>query len=422
MRKKNVCEIPDEYSPMSDGNIIRNCFRFELITPMFGGDADSWQLDLKNPVRGQSVKGQLRFWWRTMQQETDHKKLLKKENQLWGGKIDEDTQENNRIKSRVTLSISEYDLKDENIVLAEMANNYAVQNDVIPTNVLFPITKNVKNGENIFFITKMSFTLNISYPKSEKNTVLNSLKLWTLFGGIGARTRRGTGSIHCKELLDDFINQTDIVNYISSVSADEKHPLAYPRMSGATLYAASCTGEPAPAWHAFLENYGRYRQDRRPGRRPGRSYWPEPDAIRRITGQHSADHQPDHPDGKWFPRAAFGLPILTRFNTPGDPGNPRDILLEPDIDGSGERYPSPVILKVIKLADGSLVRCALVLNQKFPTRLRLKVDRNVFPVDEEMLPFHNGYQNNKIMRKGDELHGDSIYENLAKHLKLQEVK
>jgi len=425
MRKKRICEIPDEYTPLENGNIIRNSFRFELITPMFGGDAESWKLDLKNPVRGQSVKGQLRFWWRTMQNETDHKKLLQKENKLWGGKIDENSEKGNRIKSPVSLSISEYDIGKENIVQAEMANNYAVQNDVIPTNVLFPITKNVRDGESIFFIKKMHFTLNISYPASEEINVLNTLKLWTLFGGVGARTRRGTGSIHCKELLGEFKDEQDILKYILSLSDKNNNQLAYPRMAGSTLYTSQDTskksGEPSSAWHPFLESYGKYRQDRRPGRRPGRSYWPEPDAIRLITKDHSPLHGPEHPDGTWFPRAAFGLPILTRFNTPGDPGQGNDILLEPDI-GTGERYPSPVILKVIKMADGSVLCCALVLNQKFPERLKLVVNKRSIPLDKGMLPFHEGYQNTKIMRTGHELNGDSIYENLVKHLNLQEVK
>jgi len=61
MRKKPICKIPGKLSSSNNGDIIRKSFRFELITPMFGGDAESWQLDLKNPVRGQAVKGQLRF-------------------------------------------------------------------------------------------------------------------------------------------------------------------------------------------------------------------------------------------------------------------------------------------------------------------------------------------------------------------------
>jgi hypothetical protein len=42
-----------------------------------------------------------------------------------------------------------------------------------------------------------------------------------------------------------------------------------------------------------------------------------------------------------------------------------------------------------------------------------------------MLPFHTGYEKTKTMRKGHELgklNGETIYENLAKHLSLEEVK
>ena len=79
MRRKRVSKIPDIFIPSQETKITKKSFKFELITPMFGGDAESWQLDLKNPVRCQAVKGQLRFWWRTMQNETEPKKLLQKE-------------------------------------------------------------------------------------------------------------------------------------------------------------------------------------------------------------------------------------------------------------------------------------------------------------------------------------------------------
>jgi len=357
-----------------------------------------------------------------MHNEADPKKLLRKENRLWGGKIDDSSQKRSRIKSPISLSISDYDIDEKNIVQAEMANKYAVKSEVMPTNVLFPITNAVKNGADIRFITKMCFTLNISYPKSSEPDVLNTLKLWTLFGGVGARTRRGTGSIYCEALFQEFNAETDIVKFLRSISGDEENQLAYPRIGGMRLYTDTGGGKPDSAWRTFLERYGRYRQDRRPGKsRPGRSHWPEPDAIRRMTNTWSADHKPAHPDGDWFPRAAFGLPILVKFITRGDPGRGSEIHIEPDID-SGERYPSPVILKVIKLANGTILKCALVLNQNFPKRLKLIDNGRNIPLDDRMLPFHQDYQKNKTMRIGHPLNGDSIYENLANHLGLEEVK
>ena len=265
----------------------------------------------------------------------------------------------------------------------------------------------------------MHFTLNISYPKSSEPDVLNSLKLWALFGGIGARTRRGTGSIYCKELFQAFNTETDIVKFLKSISGDGRNQLAYPRIAGMTLYTDKGGTNPATAWRSFLESYGGYRQNRMKKPKYGRSHWPEPDAIRRITNTWSTNHKPVHPDREWFPRAAFGLPILVKFKTHGDPGS--DIHIEPDI-GTDEhyRYPSPVILKVVKLANGAVIKCALVLNQKFPERLKLKVNGSDIPLEDRMLPFHQDYQN-KTMRVGHPLNGDSIYENLAKHLNLKEA-
>ena len=438
MRRKRVSKIPDIFIPSQETKITKKSFKFELITPMFGGDAESWQLDLKNPVRCQAVKGQLRFWWRTMQNETEPKKLLQKENRLWGGKIvdNDNKEESKRIKSPVSISISDYDINKENIELAKMANNYAVDNKIMPTYVLFPITEDVKkNRKEIYFIKKLSFTLNISYSQlneQEELEMLNTLKLWTLFGGIGARTRRGAGSIFCEKLLKDFCNEADIYKFLSSISNqvntdNNNNQLEYPRISGMIFYVKNITlhtkEEPASPWKSLLESYGRYRQDRkqdrRPGGHPGRSYWPEPDAIREISKDFKK-HKPCHPDKKWFPRTAFGLPILVKFKDKCDPGGGDNINIEPDI-GSGERYPSPVILKIIKLNNGSILQSALILNQKFPDKLKLRVNNKDYTIDGNMLPFHTGYETSKKMRVGHELNGQSIYENLANHLNLQEV-
>ena len=428
MRRKRIINIPDTFIQSENNNIIRKSFKFELITPMFGGDAKSWQLDLEKPVRGQAVKGQLRFWWRTMQNKTDPKQLLHNENKLWGGKV----ADNKRLKSNVSLSISDYIInRNKDIILATMANEYAVDDSVMPTYVLFPITKKVKDGEQIYLIKKFYFTLNISYPQENELEILNTLKLWTLFGGIGARTRRGTGSIFCEELLEGLNNEDDIYKFLNLISNKanggenkEKKQLDYPRISNMKFYAAN---EPpnskkglASIWKNLLESYGKYRQDRVPGKVPGRSYWPEPDAIRSMTDIYKK-HIPSHPDGKWFPRTAFGLPMQIKYKDNCDPGNKKEINIVPDIN-SGERYPSPVIIKVIKLNNDSILKCVLILNQIFPDKLKFEVSKKGYTIDKSMLPFHSGYKTTKIMRIGHELKGKSIYDNLAEHLKLKELK
>jgi CRISPR-associated protein Cmr1 len=254
--------------------------------------------------------------------------------------------------------------------------------------------------------------------------VLNTLKLWALFGGVGARTRRGTGSLYCADLMKGLDSKDDVKDLLMQLSGDRqtKTPGKYPRLGGAQLFL----GE--REWKDLITSYGSYRQDRRQGSpSPGRSYWPEPDAIRRITKQNSTMHEPEHPDKEWFPRAAFGLPIFTTFNTSGDPNAKKQIELEPDMDhirgpksNSGSaRFPSPMILKTIRLTTGKLISCCLVLNQKFPEQLTLKVGGKKHVIKGSMLPFPS---DGKTMRTKDPLAIDeSIYQNLASYLKLEQM-
>jgi CRISPR-associated protein Cmr1 len=121
MRKK-ICEIPDTFIPCVNelkvnAKILTKTYCFELITPLLGGDHESWKLDLKRPVREQSLKGQLRFWWRAMQGEENNKILLDFENNLWGGVTEK--YKNGR-KSQVSIYLSDINVEEKK--LAEMKN------------------------------------------------------------------------------------------------------------------------------------------------------------------------------------------------------------------------------------------------------------------------------------------------------------
>jgi len=372
--RQKLLDIPPTFEPALNAGRVSRSFRFELITPMMGGDAERWKLNLTAPVRAQSVKGQLRFWWRTMQTEDDARQLVERENSLFGGKTDPET----RIKSRVSIAVvggSEPEHEQ-----AKMENAYAVSGDVVPKYVLFPITDKVKNDDEIHFVTDYSFHLRVSYPPEREEEVLNTLVLWCLFGGVGARTRRGCGSIYCEELLSRFKTKEDVYSFAAQWqcnSGAEGHTAPYPQLrAGLMALSPPEKGDKAKSadtWRGLLGKYGDYRQGpgvgRSPGNpRPGRSYWPEPDSLRSICGHHEERHIPENPDRNWFPRAAYGLPIIFKFIDGQDPGRGQQIELKPD---GAERWPSPVILKVIRLAGGETVKCCLVLNAAPPQGIRI---------------------------------------------------
>lgn len=412
--------IPEQLVPADDADRISREFRFEVITPMFGGDAKSWQLDKEHPVRVQSIKGQLRFWWRTMQHETDHDTLLFRENAIWGGVAGKD--DDDRLKSPVSLGLRVTRHPRWQQFVLEPAG-YAVKGDIIPKYVSFPVTDRVKKNESIQFVLSMEFALTISYQRTYEQEVMDTLRLWTLFGGVGARTRRGTGSLSCEELLTGFNTAADIASFVSRFGMGTS-PLSYPTLAGAQVFAGDSRDgrkddDIRSEWKVLLEKYGSFRQQRTPGQpKPGRSYWPEPDAIRLIT-KKSAKHQPAHPDKIWFPRAVFGLPIISRFQDPKGTGDPDgQYSLEPDI-GSGMRLPSPVIIKMVALAGKKICPMVIQLGQKFPEKLQLKGPGGPYQVSPNSLPQHS---QGKVMVTKDPLNGRTIVGALADYLGLNKLE
>jgi len=104
----------------------------------------------------------------------------------------------------------------------------------------------------------------------------------------------------------------------------------------------------------------KFRQTRNPGsqpNRPGRSQWPEPDAIRRLTGHRASLHASVLSNLDRFPRAAFGLPIIFHFKDK-DRGDPPDTTLK---GTESERLASPLILRPIACAGNQAVGLALIL-------------------------------------------------------------
>jgi len=99
--------------------------------------------------------------------------------------------------------------------------------------------------------------------------------------------------------------------------------------------------------------------------RPGRSRYPEPETIRRVTNQRSQQHArlAQVPDDA-FPRAEFGLPIVFHFQGPGEP--PDTVLFPSDAPNgeSRERMASALILKPLALANGKAV--PLIMRMRTP--------------------------------------------------------
>ena len=87
MRRVQIEGAVASLPALKQSEVFSRSYEFTLITPMFGGDVKSFEINERTPIRSQSIKGQLRFWWRTMQGFTSKDELLDAETKIWGGSL-----------------------------------------------------------------------------------------------------------------------------------------------------------------------------------------------------------------------------------------------------------------------------------------------------------------------------------------------
>ena len=288
-------------------------------TPMAGGGVKAGTVDEKRPIRVPSIKGHLRFWWRMMNRNSPDKDA--REAKIWGS---------TESPGKVYVSVSE-----QPSVHLRYSNNNFDFNRFGPENyALFPLLPNRQDpGKNIAR-ENFTFTINLQYPQEFDDDVRLASSAWIYFGGIGARTRRGCGSLSCD---GDIMSLNAILKAAPHITLWRKRTNDNDSMS---------------AWSYAVRKYRDYRQKRNPGQgnRPGRSHWPEADSLRQITGRADYRHRnPITSPLPSFPRAALGMPIIFHFK---DRDDPRDITVIPDekyipnVEKSN-RMSSPVITKAL---------------------------------------------------------------------------
>jgi len=358
-------------------------YSVELVTPLFGGGVEPRVNDLRFPIRPTAIRGQLEFWWRaTVGAQYDSvKKLREEQSKVWGD----------------TTRASRVDVLVDNVQAGEPTpcariewNPRARQgqgawriNWQAPFNgqgsslpyALFPFQgETPPPNQNATIdvppatcIQQASFRLVIQCPKDLWPQVELAVDAWVNFGGLGGRTRRGCGAVSCRKLAPK--DRNDLIRLCEPFVLNAAAPRDWPTLAAAILVGGEQSNAIA-AWNHVIERFRQFRQGegvgRNPGQgnRPGRSRWPEPESIRRVTRQRNSQHQrtASIPDTA-FPRAELGLPIVFHFK---DQGEPPDTVLYPAAgpEGKRERMASPLILKPLALQNGKYV--PLIVRLKTP--------------------------------------------------------
>lgn len=374
---------PDISAPPGDFKLTTTAqsktYAVETITPIFGGGVEAGVPDTEMPIRASAIRGQLRFWWRFLASHRpdnpikDPKALFEAEREIWGGMGEKGEDYASKIFIRI------HDVKN---IISQAYDDKQVEYALFPAKS----EKRKKNSAKDLIKPGVTFTLSITAPTDELEHIEYVIRWWMSFGGIGARTRRGLGSINIQQLLP--IDKEEV----------EVH-------KGCQLAIRTIkSGSALSAWEKAIEYLANFRQKpvigRNPGtgNTPGRSHWPEPDSIRLILNTHSTkktiqkynhkkqeneeyachDHSPNHDAMISFPRAFFGLPINFKFKDE-DCGEPKESQLIPS---HSERLASPLILKPYRISEGKYACAALLLpfNEIDKTQLQLKVGSRVSSV------------------------------------------
>lgn len=416
-------ENPPEVVQKPDDRITETR-KYRLITPLFGGGVKAGEADPITVIRGASVRGQLRFWWRATrggQFDGDLDAMRKAEQAIWGSaakKGDENTGPS-KVQVVVTVEKGQEGKGDSPFEVKEDRKPRPRDDSQAHPYVAFPLqppqetakagmqTREVRIG--------ITFTLLISYPKNNQEDVQSALWAWETFGGIGGRTRRGFGAL---ELIEHSIDgqRQQILSLPNEQVISEtqnnlrkfvgKWPDGVPHLTPdvrLVIYPRNASsGE--QAWKNLVEKYRKFRQfdarvDKKTGnpKNQGLSLWPEANVLRVHMKKTPKFPQTtsNHHLAEKFPRAAFGLPIL--YHLPHD--GKKTFTLQggkiPNSDKSYERLASRLILKPLACANGQYVGLAAVLVAPLepPTGLQiveknLAVEANLFPTEAKSEPLN----------------------------------
>lgn len=403
--QREIPDVPKGWKPPKPES--GRSYEIELITPMVGGGATAGKVDPDFPIRRTAIRGHLRHWWRLIRGHSLGDRMWRREEEIFGS---------TEFPSPVTITVKaltkaeQFDPADKQkldpfgpvayALFASIENNHLVTRE----GLRFQISVQAANPADL---TRRRRAQNERRTKARQpafapsidsieTDIAEALSAWLKFGGIGGRTRRGCGAVHCH-------NYAEIV----------------PDLPARTFVGPAQTSA-LEAWKKALEAYREFRQTPRGKvhqktiqtrngpktiRVPGRSHWPEADSIRKITGcslkpptgtpasgvpadEDTRDHStPVVPDSLLpaFPKAILGLPINFHFADGPNKGaaavslDPKDVQVYPLLPTANgrmekaERMASPIITRPLWI-NGKWHPAIIILDQCLPEAMQVRVE------------------------------------------------
>ncbi len=327
-----LAEAPPELPKASSFKGTSWNLRLLALTPIYKGGASSDSIDEGMPFRPTSLRGQLRFWWRATADITDPKELWAREQALFGGVFDEKP-----VASSLRLTVSK-------------ASSTAVPKETFcrrgaPLDYALWVQRD--DSTRVFHQVGAKATLTLYFPSDLNEGMRRALVGWVLVGGIGSRSRRGLGSIHADgDPIPSIKSVSDYVNALLGITPEGSR--SWPSLAGGSVLVGPTKGTPNDAWETAVKAMKDLRSS--PFRRKHdqvqpchelRRDWP---MIRSGSGRL---------EGK---SAALGLPIQYEQGKYSLNTNSAD----------GDRIPSPVHIRVVKLDTSKYLPAMVCLRVPYP--------------------------------------------------------
>lgn len=395
---KDIPVSPGVPSNRLPGRVTRE-YVVQIVTPMYGGGVIPGTTDGCITVRETAVRGHLRHWWRLIIGNRLGAAMRQREEEIFGS-----IEFPSPLALRVIEQPRPLQLGAPQYGRRHCPSAYAFfsaidsQHQVAREGLRFRLSLSW-DGPAALRVRRKAQNIQRERQKRPRlpdsiedigDDIGSSLQAWLALGGLGARTRRGCGAVHCQELAGN------LPELPAKVLVGTPRTNAVDAWLGAVGVYRDFRQTPRGEWHQKTLRSGRTVNV------PGRSHWPEADSIRQITGcalkqssgsilhevppdQNTNDHStPVVRKGLLpaFPRAALGLPIVFHFIDGPDKRNPgqadldpKDVQLVPVICDTrgvctyGNRWASPVVTRPLWL-DGSWCPAVIVLDQPIPASLR----------------------------------------------------
>jgi len=347
--------------------------RLRTITPMFGGSATPREVDLKNPIRPASVRGHLRFWWRATAgaRYSTLEELFKAEEEIWGS-----AEKYGKVALRVVEQQAGESKKPSELV----PDKGTARTGPMERFFLHPFNPNQSEGlPETSGLLRVDFTLELEVTRlsqEERDQLTTALRAWIAFGGVGARTRRGLGAL---EALSDVSNwlpagPDQLKNWFAA------SPIAKPQhttLAGAVVYL----GQPSEprnndpykykghaAWRKLGKIWARFRKGHYLDPKTGRTMEYTPMEGGKWRDHNTLKNLSPHQQQIELVKPYLGLPIVYQRFVNASKAFAGTLEAA---HSQGKRMASPVILKPMAFADGSVRPALVILNAPVPEQIKI---------------------------------------------------